>query len=211
MTDKKTSKARNTRISQAPEPPKTIRGAGSTMSSKRPDWSFWNKLPALSINECVMLLINVEPKTYLNDPKKQQYDRVCRLVRSFQAVGELPSYDANVSPSEFIAWAESNDEEPPDEWKPQNTVVSESGTAPTHSAPQRHYDELVRAAIEMAENGRPPRDIANDLIPYRRENSERFPACCDKCIENNSIARSARKIGDALKDRRYIAVLDKSD
>ena len=48
----------------------------------------------LSINECVMLLINVEPKAYLDDSKRQQYNRVCRLVQSYQAIGEIPSdYD----------------------------------------------------------------------------------------------------------------------
>jgi len=106
-------------VSKAPPPPPRIKGGTGypEIRSKRPDWTLWNKMAALSINECVFLLINVEPNTYLDHSKQKQYDRLIRLVRSYEAAGGLPSY-GDIAPREFVQLAVSIDETPPENWKP---------------------------------------------------------------------------------------------
>ena len=224
MTSEKKSKVRNTETTQAPEPPSTISGTGSTMSSKRPDWNFWNKLPALSINECVMLLINVEPQTFLSNSKKHQYDRVCRRVQSFQAVDELPSYGANIAPSEFIAWAQTNDEEPPDEWDPiqvkkKQEKAPEAETQAVDDAPKqitpsdkRRKEGLRAAKTILIQNHsigklRDKSDFKKYMkkaavIEYIREQPATFPHCAETApvLAENQCSVVARREPTLAKD-----------
>ena len=205
MSKKKLGKEPKPRlISNAPPPPPGIKGGSGDpgMSPKRPDWYFWNRLPVLSINECTMLLINVEPNTYLSIRNKEKLDRVHRLVQSYQAIGELPSDHDDFEPSRFIDWAESVGEVVSESWKPigKKHAALDQVKSVQVAAANIHVDrfnEAVDAAIAMLERGERPQQIA-ELVPVLSADQERFPASCGKRISDDSLLSSIRKGGREL-------------
>ena len=128
MKDKKTSKARNTRISQAPEPSNPIASrAYPPKKSKPADYQYWNLFPLLSVHECVMLMINVEPGTPIrSQSEKDQYKRILYLAQSYRLQQIEPFTDDHIGPftyyqiepDKFIEWARSKDLAIPDDWRP---------------------------------------------------------------------------------------------
>ncbi len=212
MSGKKRSKKPNEQIkprtiSRAPPPVPTIRGGGyDPLRSKRPEWSLWNKMPVLSITECVFLLINVEPKTYLSDAAKQRYDRLSRLAQSYQAIGELPSDYDDIAPKKFIEWAESISEAVPMAWQPGVTVVENAESAESSIHVDR-YNEAVDAAIMSLKDGERLHQISA-LVPVLFLKKDKFTACCEKKISDDSLYRSIRKGGgNPLCDLRYLDAL----
>lgn len=204
----------NPTISKAPPPTPTIRGGGLDpgIRSRRPDWNYWNRLPMLSINECIMLLINVEPETYLDSSKKQRYARVCRLVQSFQAAGEFPSYDVDVAPSEFISWAREAGEVIPEKWLPIDQAVLEE---PKTGIDAHRRRDALDAAIEMksSDKFKTPTSLVKEVIPFMQKEyfkAGRFSACFKTDLDVQDLARSINRggVGSLIKDEEYLAVED---
>ena len=177
MSSKKaTNLKKNPAISKAPPPPPSIGSGDAGIRSMRPDWSNWNRLPSLSINECIMLLINVEPGTYLDNSKEQRYKRVSRLVQSYQSIGQFPSDYVDINPHEFIRWAESVGEEIPKGWQP----IGAGPATEQQAARDVDHSETVEPIEEQEHDQNPKNDedisgiefkIADDLYSRMSDGS----------------------------------------
>lgn len=216
MAAKKPNKQRKpSTISQAPPPPSTIRGGYSSIKSKQPDWNFWNRLPVLSIHECVSLLINVEPGTHVEHKLVQRKNRVYRLVRSYQEAGELAS-DENIAPSEFISWAKSAGEVIPKEWQPINQALPKKELQKSKiSIDVLRRREALDAAKEMrsSDQFKTPTSLVKEVIPFMQKEyakSGRFPNCCKTELDVENLARSINRggAGPLIKDEEYLAAED---
>jgi len=201
--EKQTKQPKRRLISNAPPPPAKIKGGTGDpgLRPKRPDWDYWNKMPVLSIKECVMLLINVEPNSYLSIRYKEKLDHVRRLVQSYQAIGELPADDDDFEPSRFVEWAESVGMVARNYWKPMGKkhTAQDQFQSVRVAAGKIHVDrfnEAVNAAIAMLKDGKRPQLISN-IVRFMYVHPERFPACCGRKISDDSLLSSIRKGGRA--------------
>jgi len=207
MSSKKATKPKkNPAISKAPPPPSSIGGFDPGITSKRPNWSYWNGLPSLSIDECKMLLIDVDPeKPYLDNSKRKRYKRVSRRVQSYQSIGQFPFDHVDINPHKFIRWAESVGEESPKGWQPIKCNFKQN--KPKKDSSKWHmYEEAVAACIAMAKAGNSPTQLANELVTYIRSH----PDACEQCSKTQSddtLLRYIRETGDPRDDKRYIEVL----
>ena len=196
--------------------------------SKAANYDYYSKFPSLSVEQCIMLLINVEPGTPIRtQAEKDRYDEILQIAESYLRRRRAPfdgdhsesveSYE--IAPDDFIKWAKFIGEVPPPKWQPD-------AVSPKHSeqaTPQIHverYEEAVKAAILLLEEGPPPRHIANHLIPRIRDplTPDEFPAC-RFCPSDKSLVSSIRKGGrsirkggsNPLEDPRYVAALRELD
>lgn len=108
MTDDKSSKPSSAKI------PK----------SWRANYAKWNKFPVLDFNQCLMLLLGLNPDKQI--PRhagriRDRYDHLRKLMQSCRTAGTLVGtspYSIDIEPSKFIEWAKSMGEPIPEDWKP---------------------------------------------------------------------------------------------
>ena len=218
MTSKKATTHRKIpAISEAPPPVNPIRTSGYRPKKSTPaDYSHWNRFPLLSFDQCLMLHLGVEPGTRIEESSIQEkYDRLWLLIQSCRRMGMLQAANGQrdfIEPSKYRDCIRSMDmdEDISDAWQPVDVSPKHS----EQSKPEVHverYEEAVKVAILMLEEGPPPRHIANHLIPRIRLTPEEFPAC-RLCESDDSLARSIRNGGgNPLKDPQYLAALRELD
>ena len=95
--------------------------------SKAAIFDYYNKFPSLSVEQCVMLSIDVEPGTPIRtQAEKNQYYSTIQLAESYLRINRKPFVDDHsgpietyqIAPDKFIAWAKSSGIEIPEQWKP---------------------------------------------------------------------------------------------
>ena len=95
--------------------------------SKAAIFDYYNKFPSLSVEQCVMLSIDVEPGTPIRtQAEKNQYYSTIQLAESYLRINRKPFVDDHsgpietyqIAPDKFIAWVKSSGIEIPEQWKP---------------------------------------------------------------------------------------------
>lgn len=144
--------------------------------SKAANYDDYNKFPSLSVEQCIMLLIDVKSGTPIRtQAEKDQHDRVINLAASYCRDRREPFTDDHtesidtyqIAPHKFIAWANSSvGATIPKEWKPAVSVVNPAKKH-RHKKSKKLRDscvtELREAAVKLcAKKAR--QDIADKYI-----------------------------------------------
>ena len=181
--------------------------------SKAANYDYYNKFPSLDVEQCIMLLIDVEPGTPIRTQvEKDQYDRVIKLAVSFGRAKQKPFADWHVGsftnyqidPTKFIEWARSMGEEPPERWQPiREEPIVKGGP---------RYNEAVLAANKMRDDAEIPTPTKlDDLYQYMIGHADRFPVNCgpNSFLKIENIKRQVhRDGGNPLKDPRFLSDSD---
>ena len=192
MTGEKSNKIRDTRVSQAPEPPSPISTGGYRRPSNTPArYEYWNHVPAVTIDQFTYLIFGCDPGTKLIMKTRQKRADLLLLIHAHEAVDTFPKpidpWAANplYAAVELIEWAEPLGYRAKD-WKPIN-VTAEGGP---------RYEEAVAASIHMVDDLNVPTPTTLDeLYEYMINNKERFPINCgpDASLDIESIKRQVRR------------------
>ena len=151
------------------------------MRNAPPDFTYWNRFPELSINECLMLLVNVEPtaRVFYSRDDQERYKRIRRLLNSYRDAAQLPFVGDSVAPLDFVEWARFVGESIPDKWQPIG--IERKPTAGTIEKGGPCWEEAGKAMKEMRDNPEigAPRNL-EQLYSHmlESENKDRFQNCC---------------------------------
>ena len=182
MTGKKATTHRKIpAVSEAPPPINPIRGGGYRPRKSKPaNYQHWNRFPLLSFDQCLMLLLGIEPDTKIQESSvREKYDRLWELINSCRKAGTLQyagRQPDQIQPSKFIEWAIYNDLPAPNEWKPAVSVVN---TAKKHRQKQSkelrdsRVTELREAAVKRCVKKK-RRDIADKYITVKKISVELY-------------------------------------
>ncbi len=103
-------------------------GPNSFRKFRQVDYSHWNWFPALDFEQCLKLLLRVDPNDNIRDQKpsvRDRYEQLWELVESCRDAGTLIGrypYRQDIEPARFIEWAKSIGEDIPIEWKPNSAT-----------------------------------------------------------------------------------------
>lgn len=217
---KKGSRKQTSAISEAPPPITPIRAGGyHPRKSKPARFEHWNRVPLVSLNELIMLMLGNEPGTKIQEPSKlQKFNDLLQIAVRCQETGSLSKGNDDshlISHQEAFNWAKSQSEPIPENWKPENPKTThKEGLKST--LPQRRREEMLRAAIIMAEKDAP--GSMRDVVFFMRKDSDSYPDCCSTSISDDDLIKSIsqRGGGNPLECQEYKVALaqfrsDKAD
>ena len=209
--DKQTQARIVPKTSQAPDPPAPIRGSHYSPQNTPARYEYWNRVPAVTVDQFTYLILGCEPDTELVGKERQRRNDLLVLVRSHQVNDTFPrpidSWAANplFRAVELIEWADPMEYEAPN-WKPMpakqldDTQVPESSV----SVDVDRFKEALSASKEMRSSDKieTPTSLVKHVLPYMQDenaNSGRFKDCCDKNWDDSeNLARSIRRGGKLL-------------
>ena len=132
--------------------------------SKAARFDHFNKFPSLSIEQCIMLLIDVEPGTPIRTRgEKDRHDSVIKLAASYctdrrepfanDHIGHIRNYQ--ISPYLFVEWVKAIGEEPPKEWKPIKPKATQKKTDTIALPQRRQYEDDTQVSVFNDDKERP--------------------------------------------------------
>lgn len=151
MTDKKATTHRKVpAITEAPEPPSPIRGRGYQQKrDQTADFKHWNRMPVIGLWQAIMLTLDIDPRTKIQEPSnRQRYEQLQQVALSHRQAGTLPvfAHDPSLMRSDdWLQWVRSNsDEEPPKEWQP---IAASQPEASVPKSSEVHSRWTIESAI----------------------------------------------------------------
>ena len=224
MTDKKATTHRKVpAITEAPPPINPINTGGYRRKKDQlADYQHWNRMPVINLRQTIMLTLGIEPALKIYEPpNRQRYVQLEQVALSHRQAGTLPVCAHNpdlIRSDDWLQWIRSkSDEEPPKEWQPigldNHNQDGESGHIDDHledNIHTRRRDEVLGAAVEMLEFLVPIDQ--QTVLNFMRKNSDKYPACFQRTVEDKTLIRSiTRAGGDVFDDRRYLDALASTD
>ncbi len=177
--------------------------------SKAPDFDYYNKLPQLTVAQCVKLLLNIDANSPIRiQAEKERFDNILAIAASYNGSRQTPFAEEHpddfvdylVSTNEFLVWAKAIGEAIPKDWIPVGTTSKNE----RQTNVQEQYSEMVTGACEMLRNGMVPNSML-DVISTMENDKEKYRACFAKKIKPDSLIKavSQRGPGNPLKDPSY--------
>ncbi len=228
MTDKKATTHRKIpAISEAPPPENPIRVGGYRPPSNTPArYKYWNLVPAVTIDQFILLIFGCDPGTELIMKTRQTRADLLLLIHAHEAVDTFPKpidpWAANplYRAVELKEWAEPLGYRAED-WKPIKQKSTDDIKSAKPSVDVLRYRDALAACGDMRSSQEisTPKSLLKDVIPYifdQYGSFSKYSNCGSANLQpidlESSIRRGGRKLGiragNPLYDPQYLAIPD---